>query len=66
VIDDRYSGHRYLRLPWLAAGEEEHFTLALDLSPGPHRLEVIADPEQQILEAPELQANNRAVLEVRL
>jgi hypothetical protein len=50
----------------LAAGEEEHFTLALDLSPGPHRLEVIADPEQQILEAPELQANNRAVLEVRL
>jgi hypothetical protein len=66
VIDDRYSDHRYLRLPWLAAGQEERFTLALDLLPGPHRLEVIADPEQQILEAPELQANNRAVLEVRL
>jgi hypothetical protein len=29
-----------LRLPWLAAGEEQHFTLGLDLSPGPHRLEV--------------------------
>jgi hypothetical protein len=66
VIDDRYSDHRYLRLPWLAAGHEERFSLSLDLAPGPHRLEVIADPEQQILEPPELQANNRAVLEVRL
>ena len=36
----RYSDHRYLRLPWLAAGEQEHFTLGLDLSPGPHRLEL--------------------------
>jgi hypothetical protein len=66
VIDDRYSDHRYLRLPWLAAGQEERYSLGLDLSPGPHRLEVIADPEQQILEAAELQANNRAVLEVQL
>ena len=66
VIDDRSSDHRYLRLPWLAAGHEERFSLSLDLAPGPHRLEVIADPEQQILEPPELQANNRAVLEVRL
>jgi len=66
VIDDRYSDHRYLRLPWLAAGESERFTLPLELAPGRHRLEVIADPEQQILEAPEQQANNRAGLEVRL
>ncbi|MEN9542219.1 MAG: hypothetical protein RLZZ459_2310, partial [Cyanobacteriota bacterium] len=64
VIDDRYSGHRYLRLPWLAAGGQEDFSLPLDLSPGHHRLEVIADPERQILEAPALQANNRVVLEV--
>lgn len=66
VIDDRYSDHRYLRLPWLAAGESERFTLPLELDPGRHRLEVIADPEQQILEAPEQQANNRAGLEVHL
>ena len=66
VIDDRYSGHRYLRLPWLAAGESEQFTVPLELGGGSHRLEVIADPEQQILEAPEQQANNRAVLEVSL
>ena len=64
VIDDRYSGHRYLRLPWLAAGESEEFRLPLALTPGSHRLEVIADPQQQILEAPAQQANNRAVLEV--
>ena len=64
VIDDRYSGHRYLRLPWLAAGGQEDFALPLDLSPGRHRLEVIADPERRILEAPALQANNRVVLEV--
>lgn len=66
VIDDRYSDHRYLRLPWLAAGAVEEFSLPLDLEPGRHRLEVIADPEWQILERPELQANNRQVLEVEV
>ena len=66
VIDDRYSDHRYLRLPWLAAGQSEQFTVPLELAPGTHRVEVIADPEQQILEAAEQQANNRAVLEVCL
>jgi len=64
VIDDSYSSHRYLRLPWLTAGASEPFTMPLELSPGRHRLEVIADPEQQILEAPAQQANNCAVLEL--
>lgn len=64
VIDDRYSDHRYLRLPWLAAGESERFSLSLTLDDGRHQLEVIADPEQQILEAPEQQANSRVVLEL--
>jgi hypothetical protein len=66
VVDDRYSSHRYLRLPWLAAGGEEHFAVPLELGPGQHRLEVLADPEQQILEAAGLGANNRAVLELAL
>ena len=66
VVNDRYSGHRYLRLPWLAAGASEQFRVPLDLPQGAHRIEVIADPELQILEAEALQANNRAVLEVRL
>lgn len=66
VIDDRYSSHRYLRLPWLAAGAEEQFSVPLELAPGRHRLEVIADPHLEILERPELQANNRQMLEVEL
>lgn len=64
VIDDCYSSHRYLRLPWLAAGEQEAFNVPLALPPGRHRLEVIADPQQEILERPELQGNNRLALEV--
>jgi hypothetical protein len=64
VVDDRYSSHRYLRLPWLAAGEQEQFSVPLDLTPGRHRLEVIADPQLEILERPELQTNNRLALEV--
>ncbi len=65
VLNDRYSDHRYLRLPWLAAGGCEQFSVPLCLETGVHRLEVIADPEHQILEEASLQANNRAVLEVR-
>lgn len=66
VVNDCYSGHRYLRLPWLAAGASEQFSVPLDLPLGGHRIEVIADPEREILEAEALQANNRAVLEVQL
>ncbi|MBM5806948.1 MAG: hypothetical protein FJ056_04540 [Cyanobacteria bacterium M_surface_10_m2_179] len=66
VVNDRYAGHRYLRLPWLAAGASEQFSVPLDLSAGDHRIEVIADPEHQILDTEALQANNRSVLEVQL
>jgi hypothetical protein len=64
VIDDRFSSHRYLHLPWLAAGAEEWFRLPLPLAEGPHRIEVIADPQREILEAEALQINNRQLLEV--
>jgi hypothetical protein len=64
VVDDRYSSHCYLRLPWLAAGTSETFTVPLDLSPGSHRLEVIADPEKHILEEVADQLNNRVSLEL--
>ena len=66
VVDDRYSSHRYLRLPWLAAGAQEQFSVPLELAPGRHRLEVIADPQREILERPELQANNRLALELHV
>lgn len=58
VIDNCYSSHRYLRLPWLNAGETETFVLDLPLSAGSHHLDVIADPTRQILEAAALQQNN--------
>ena len=64
VIDDRYSDHRYLHLPWLGAGEGERVSMPLSLSPGRHRLEVIVDPEQRILEEAARQGNNRQSLEV--
>ena len=66
VVNDCYSTHRYVRLPWLTAGDSEQFSLPLDLGAGRHKLEVIADPEGRILEADGLQANNRAVLELML
>ncbi|MFM9041433.1 MAG: CARDB domain-containing protein [Vulcanococcus sp.] len=66
VVDDSYTTHRYLRLPWLSAGGSEQFSVPLELAKGEHRLEVIADPQRQILETADLQANNRAVLAVRI
>ena len=66
VINDRYSDHRTLRLPWLSAGAEETFQVPLDLPPGEHRIAVIADPEGRILEAEGLQANNRAQVVYRV
>ena len=66
VVNDRYSGHRYLRLPWLAAGASETFSVPLQLPAGAHRLEVIADPEGQILEEAAFQLNNRASLDIQL
>ena len=65
VIDDRYSDHRYLRLPWLAAGGAERVTMPLALPPGRHRLEVIVDPERQILEEASRCENNRGELVVQ-
>lgn len=66
VVNDRYGGHRYLRLPWLAAGASETFSVPLQLPAGGHRLEVIADPEGQILEEASFQFNNRATLDIQL
>ena len=66
VVNDRYSGHRYLRLPWLAAGASETFSVPLQLPAGGHRLEVIADPQGQILEEAAFQLNNRATLDIQL
>ncbi len=64
VIDDLYSSHRYLRIPWLTAGEGEDFTMPLSLTKGRHKISVIADPEQMVIEVSERRANNRMDLDV--
>ena len=64
VIDDRYSNHRYVRIPWLKAGEGEDFTMPLDRPVGDHRISVIADPEQMVIEVEERRTNNRMDLDV--
>jgi hypothetical protein len=51
VLNNCYSSHRYLRLP-------------LELPPGTHRIDVIADPERRVLEEAGMEANNRASLEL--
>lgn len=66
VFEDRWSDHRYLHLPWLGAGEGERVRMPLSLAPGRHRLEVIVDPEQRILEEASRQANNRQSLVVQI
>ncbi len=66
VIEDRWSDHRYLHLPWLGAGEGEQVRMPLHLAPGRHRLEVIVDPERRILEEACRQANNRQSLVVQI
>lgn len=40
--------------------------MPLSLASGDHQLEVIADPEQDILEDPVMRANNRAALELHI
>lgn len=65
VIDDRYSDHRHLVLPWLAAGSRERFAMPLALPPGPHELLVVVDPERRILEPGDRLADNSVRLQVQ-
>lgn len=66
VIDDSFSSHRYLRLPWIKAGESEDFSMPLSLSPGDHNISVIADPEQIVIDAPGRRENNQITLNVEI
>jgi hypothetical protein len=66
VINDKYSSHLYLRLPWLASGEAEQFEVPIELSKGFNCLEVIADPEGQIIEPISTLSNNRARIELTI
>ncbi|WP_338442395.1 hypothetical protein VZG28_05355 [Synechococcus elongatus IITB4] len=53
VVNNSYRGHRALRLPWLAQGDRENLAYPiakLPLRPGENFIEVIANPDQTILE----------------
>ena len=63
VSDNRYSERQYLRLPWLAAGESEIFTIVLSLALGPHQILVAVDPTGDIIEREEDRENNRVVID---
>ena len=51
VLDDSYSSHRYVRIPWMDADGSEDFCLAWELAPGAHLIEVVAALEDRVIEA---------------
>jgi len=63
VPDNRYSERQYLRLPWLAAGESENFTVVLSLTSGVHQVLVAVDPSGDIIEPQEDRKNNQVYLD---
>ena len=66
VINDRYSSRRYIRIPWLSAGEHEDFTVELPLASSKQFITVIADPEEIVIEAENGRNNNRMDLDVQI
>jgi hypothetical protein len=63
VPDNLYSERQYLRLPWLAAGESEDFTVVLSLAKGSHQVLVAVDPSGDIIEPEADRENNRVFLD---
>ena len=63
VPDNRYSERQYLRLPWLAAGASETFSIVLSLTSGAHQILVAVDPAGDIIEPEEDRKNNRVFLD---
>ena len=66
VLNDVYSSHRYLRLPWMSAGATEEFSMAWELPQGQHRITVLVDPEARVIEAEERRANNQTTVFVQV
>ena len=66
VLNDRFSTHRYLRIPWMKAKDHEDFSLPWDLPSGRHQISVVVDPEQVVLEPEALHQNNRRDLVVEI
>ncbi len=66
VVDDRFSDHRYLQIPWMNAGASESYSLSWPLPPGEHSIAVIADPQELVIEPRNRRQNNRMDLKVNI
>ena len=66
VVNDRFSDHRYLQIPWMDAGANESYSLAWPLPPGQHSITVVADPQELVIEPQNRRQNNRMVLTVSI
>ena len=66
VVNDRFSDHRYLQIPWMDAGANESDSLAWPLPPGQHSITVVADPQELVIEPQNRRQNNRMVLTVSI
>lgn len=63
VVNNSYRGHQALRLPWLVRGDREELAypiVSLPLQAGENLIEVIANPDQTILE--ENRSDNQATI----
>ena len=66
VVDDRFSDHRYLQIPWMNAGASESYSLSWPLPPGEHSIAVIPDPQELVIEPRNRRQNNRMDLKVNI
>lgn len=66
IVNDRFSDHRYLQIPWMNAGASESYSLAWQLPPGQHSIAVIADPQELVIEPQNRRQNNRMDLKVNI
>ena len=66
IVNDRFSDHRYLQIPWMNAGASESYSLAWQLPPGQHSISVIADPQELVIEPQNRRQNNRMDLKVNI
>ena len=66
VVNDRFSDHRYLQIPWMDAGASESYNLAWELPRGEHSITVVADPQELVIEPRNRRQNNRMDLTVTI
>ena len=66
IVDDRFSDHRYVQIPWMDAGASESYSLTWTFPPGRHSISVIADPQGLVIEPQNRRQNNRMDLNLEI